>query len=79
MKRISANEWPTWVGVRAICTDWITRIARDEYTFLEVSPGGTHVKVRNELNGIVSWKDTSSIDVLERLPPKPSPPAKEAP
>ena len=63
------NNWKTLIGKRLLLTDRITRIQRNEWTLLEISPNGEVGKFRNELADTCFWTDLDDFVVMDVLPP----------
>lgn len=64
------NSWLEYVGLRLLVTDEITRIERNEWTLLEISPNGRSGKFRNELADCVFWNDLDELVLLDVLKDK---------
>ena len=62
------QEWMALIGKRILLTDRTTRISRNEWTLLELSPKCACGKFRNELANCVFWTDLDDYVVLCVLP-----------
>ena len=62
-------KWEELIGKRLLLTDRITRIQRNEWTLLEISPNGKVGKFRNELADTRFWTDLDDLVVMDVLPP----------
>lgn len=62
------GNWINRVGQRLLLTDRMTRIERNEWTLLEVSPNGKVGKFRNETAGCQFWTDLNELLVMDELP-----------
>lgn len=63
------TEWKNLVGKRLLITGKITKIPRNEWTMLEISPSGMVAKFRNETANCQFWTDLDELMVMEVLPP----------
>ena len=63
------REWEELIGKRLLLTDRITRIQRNEWTLLEISPNDEVGKFRNELADTCFWTDLDDHVVMDVLPP----------
>lgn len=61
------TNWIDLKGKRLLLTDKTTRISRNEWTLLEVSPAGLRGKFRNEICNTQFWNDFDKLLVLEIL------------
>ena len=61
-------KWEELIGKRLLLTDGITRIQRNEWTLLEISPNGKVGKFRNELANTHFWTDLDDFIVMDVLP-----------
>jgi len=66
---VSEYKWEELIGKRLLLTDRITRIQRNEWTLLEISPNGKVGKFRNELADTCFWNDLDDLVVMDVLPP----------
>lgn len=66
---MNRSKWEELKGKRLLLTDSITRIARNEWTLLEISPNGKVGKFRNELAACQFWTDLGDLMVVDVLPP----------
>ena len=69
---MNRNKWEELKGKRLLLTDSITRIARNEWTLLEISPNGKVAKFQNELADCQFWTDLDELMVVDVLPPNDS-------
>ncbi len=65
---MSEYKWEKLKGKRLLLTDTITRIQRNEWTLLEISPNGKVGKFRNELANTRFWTDLDDFIVMDVLP-----------
>jgi hypothetical protein len=65
---VSEYKWEKLKGKRLLLTDTITRIQRNEWTLLEISPNGKVGKFRNELANTRFWTDLDDFIVMDVLP-----------
>lgn len=63
------TEWKNLVGKRLLLTEKMTRIPRNEWTLLEISPSGKTAKFRNEIAVCQFWTDLDELMVMDVLPP----------
>ena len=61
-------KWKELKGKRLLLTDSITRIKRNEWTLIEISPNGKVGKFRNELANTCFWTDLDDLVVMDVLP-----------
>lgn len=66
---MNRSKWEELKGKRLLLTDSITRIQRNEWTLLEISPNGKLAKFRNELSDCQFWTDLDELIVVDMLPP----------
>ena len=67
---MNEHKWEKLIGIRLLLTDRMTRIQRNEWTLLEISPNGEVGKFRNELADTCFWTDLDDLVVVDVLPPK---------
>jgi hypothetical protein len=60
-------KWEELIGKRLLLADRITRIQRNEWTLLEISPNGEVGKFRNELADTSFWNDLDDLVVIDVL------------
>jgi hypothetical protein len=60
-------KWEELIGKRLLLADRITRIQRNEWTLLEISPNGEVGKFRNELADTSFWNDLDDLVVMDVL------------
>lgn len=62
------SQWENLVGKRLLLTEKTTRIPRNEWTLIEISPSGKTAKFQNEIADSQFWTDLDELMVLDVLP-----------
>jgi hypothetical protein len=65
-----SHKWTELIGKRLLLTDSMTRIARHEWTLLEISPSSKVAKFRYEIANCQFWTDLDELVVMDVLPDK---------
>jgi len=60
-------KWEELIGKRLLLADRITRIQRNEWTLLEISPNSKVGKFRDELADTCFWTDLDDLVVMDVL------------